>query len=268
MPCGATLHGLAGAVVTVLIEASAPGRWQDLEARVAQILSECGYDVEVQKNVPLARGDVNIDVWADDHSSPQNIIAVECKDWARPATKNVVHAFQRVVGDSGANTGLIVSSAGFQKGAVEAAAYSNVRLLDWTQFQTMFAVRWFRQYMAPTIAEQTDALHDYTESINSRIFRKADALPPDRQERFKVLRERYSTLAAGNLMFHPAALDWLWSANTPLPNLPLRNIYRGESDLVPDDVLDATALRPLMDALIEHSRRAITEFDEVFGERA
>lgn len=64
--------------MTVLIEASAPASWQDLEARVAQILSECGYDVERQKDVPLARGDVNIDVWADDHSSPQNIIAVEC----------------------------------------------------------------------------------------------------------------------------------------------------------------------------------------------
>ena len=36
--------------------------------------------------------------------------------------------------------------------------------------------------------------------------------------------------------------------------------------LVPDDVLDATALRPLMDALIEHSRRATAEFDEAFGE--
>ena len=101
--------------MTVLIEANPPGSWQDLEARVAQILTECGYEVESQKNVPLARGDVNIDVWADDHSSPQNIIVVECKHWATPVTKSVVHSFRTVVGDSGANTGLIVSSAGFQK---------------------------------------------------------------------------------------------------------------------------------------------------------
>ena len=53
-----------------LIEAEAPGTWQELETTVAQILRECGYDVEVQKNVQLARGDVNLDVWADDHSSP------------------------------------------------------------------------------------------------------------------------------------------------------------------------------------------------------
>jgi restriction system protein len=193
--------------VTVLIEANPPGSWQDLEARVAQILTECGYEVERQKNIPLARGDVNIDVWADDHSSPQNIIVVECKHWATPVTKSVVHSFRTVVGDSGANTGLIVSSAGFQKGAVEAAAYSNVRLLDWTEFQTMFAVRWFRQYMSSTLEEQTDALHEYTEAMNSRILRKAGALSPDKQEQFRVLRERYFPLALSNFAFSLGTLS-------------------------------------------------------------
>ena len=128
-----------------LIEGDAPTRWQELESKVAQILGECGYEVEVQKNVQLARGDVNIDVWADDHGSPSNIIAVECKHWSTAVTKNVVHAFRTVVGDSGANTGLIVSSAGFQDGAVEAAAYSNVRLVDWDEFQEMFVARWLRE---------------------------------------------------------------------------------------------------------------------------
>ncbi len=45
------------------IETNAPTTWQDLEANVARILEECGYAIEVQKNVQLAgRGDVNIDV--------------------------------------------------------------------------------------------------------------------------------------------------------------------------------------------------------------
>lgn len=101
--------------MTALIEGDEPVTWQALEASVARILGECGYDVEVQKNVPLARGDVNVDVWADDHSSPPNVIAIECKNWATAATKNVVHGFRSVVGDSGANTGIIVSTAGFQQ---------------------------------------------------------------------------------------------------------------------------------------------------------
>jgi restriction system protein len=262
--------------MTVLIEANPPGRWQDLEAQVAQILKECGYDVEVQKNVQLARGDVNIDVWADDHSSPQNIIAVECKHWATPATKNVVHGFRTVVGDSGANTGLIVSSAGFQQGAVEAAAYSNVRLLNWSEFQAMFAARWFREYMSPTLTDQADALDEYTDPVDTRIVRKADALPADRRERLKVLRERYIPLAATIFMFSPVFIRH--RNKDALPNLPMRsstvwpygvwpNGYFRDSH-VPDDVLDAPALRPLMDALMGHVRCAAAEFDEVFGERA
>ncbi|MEA2557979.1 MAG: restriction system protein [Actinomycetota bacterium] len=40
-------------------------------------------------------------------------------------------------------------SAGFQAGAIEAAAYSNVRLLTWIEFQAMFALRWTNHYMVP-----------------------------------------------------------------------------------------------------------------------
>jgi restriction system protein len=257
-----------------LIEAELPASWQELEAQVAGILRECGYEVEVQKNVKLARGDVNIDVWADEHMSPPNVIVVECKHWATPATKNAVHGFRTVVGDSGANTGLLVSAAGFQSGAVEAAAYSNVRLLDWWEFQEMFAERWFRKYLSPTLAEETDALHEYTEPINSRIFRKADALPEERREQFKALRERHSALAITNFAFHPVVLDnFLSSAAKSIPTLPLRASAEGPDGselvgLVPDEVLDATTLRPMMEAMIEQSHRAIAEFDEVFGERA
>jgi len=63
-----------------------------------------------------------------------------------------------------------------------------------------------------------------------------------------------------------------------LPNLPMRTStvwpygiwphgYLRDGP-VPNDVLDAPALRPLMDALLEHSRHATAEFVEVFGEQA
>lgn len=259
--------------MTPLIEAQPPSSWQNLEAQVAQVLMDCGYDVQVQKNVSLARGKAVIDVWADDHSSPQNILAIECKHWFRRATKTVVHAFRTVVGDSGANTGLIVSSAGFQTGAVQAAEYSNVHLLDWSKFEEMFAIRWFEHYMSPKIAEETDALHEYTESINTRIFRKADALSPGLREHFKLLRKRYLPLAACNLGFHPMLHGVLDLDASRLPILPLRESTktRSQADLInslPNDVLDAAALRSLMNALIDHSQHAIAEFDEIFGERA
>jgi restriction system protein len=254
-------------VVLVLIDRDPPGSWQDLEARVANVLADCGYDVEVQKNVPLVRGDVDVDVWADDHSVPPNVIIVECKHWVTPATKSVVHAFRSVVGDSGANTGLLVSTAGFQSGAVAAAQYSNVRLINWVQFQELFASRWLRTYMAPLLQKEVDPLIEYTEPINSRIFRKADALSEERRERFKQLRDKYFGLGLALL---PLFFDLPGqSIEDAFSALPLRSsLIEGRLDSLPAAVLDAPALRPLTEALCDAFREAISEFDEVFGERA
>jgi len=254
--------------MTALIEADLPDSWQELEEAVARILVECGYDVELHKTVKLARGDVDIDVWADDHSRPPNVIAVECKLWSTPVPKTVVHSFRTVVGDSGANVGLVVSSAGFQEGAVKAAAYSTVRLLDWAGFQEMFIERWFTQFMLPRLAIETDPLQEYTEPINSRIFRKADELAPGRQEQFKVLRKLYLPLAGIALGFRARLLDLEGADSLSLPLRPTGGDLSEFGVLLPDDILDAKALRPLMDALIEHSRDATAEFDDVFGSRA
>jgi restriction system protein len=256
------------------IEVDPPESWQDLEARVAQILSECGYDVEVQKKVRLARGEVNIDVYAVDHTSPPNIFAFECKLWTRPATRSVVHAFRTVVGDSGANTGFIISTAGFQQGAVDAAAYSNVRLLDWAQFQEMFVERWF-EYFVDRVEREAKELHPYTEPYNPRIFGKADALPPERSAQFWALRDKYAALGMVDMIWGgpPLMRHLLPSGEDVVPNLPLRK-HVEESDSrewiagLPDDVLDATALRPLLNALLRHYQAAFAEFDQVFGERA
>jgi hypothetical protein len=261
--------------VTTLIEAYPPTSWQDLETGVARILTECGYDAEVQKNVDLARGDATVDVWADDHSSPQNVIAVECKHWVRPATKNVVHAFRSVVGDSGANTGFIVSSAGFQRGAIEAAEYSNVRLLDWHQFQEIFALRWYKRYMTLTLSEQTSSLQEYTERYNARVIRDSASISQDKLQQLRILRDRYKPLAECVYAFNPIH-DLVMPGGAKLPPLPLRrtrfNPFRSNetglmsSDMtsISEDMLNASALRPLMETLVKHSLYAIAEFDAIF----
>lgn len=136
----------------------------------------------------------------------------------------------------------------------------------------MFVERWFMKYMAPRIEQEGLALHEYTEPINTRIFRKADALSRERREEFQALRDKYRTLSVADMIWEPVPLLGLLP-EPPVPNLPLRNLEGSAGDKewlsrLPDDVLDATALRPLMEALIAHYRTAIAEFDHVFGERA
>jgi restriction system protein len=250
------------------IEAEAPARWHDLEARVARILRECGYDVENQKRVELAgRGAANIDVWARDHSSPPNVIVVECKLWKRRASQTLVHSFRTVVGDSGANTGLLVSSSGFQAGAIDAAKYSNVRLVDWRGFQDTFVERWYRTYMAPHLIRQVGPLIEYTEPFNSRVARKAETLTVERRDQLKALRDRYSGVALGLI---PLYVDVAGLTDAPtVPHLPLRESATDDrSRLFPDSVLDAPALRILLEELTVAFTTAIAAFDGLFGERA
>jgi hypothetical protein len=249
----------------VLIESESPATWRELEERVARILGECGYEVETQKTIRLARGLVNVDVYAVEQTTPPNVLVVECKNWKQPVTKTVVHSFRTVVVDSGANAGLIVSAAGFQSGAIEAAAYTNIQLVNWEGFQQLFVERWFIDFMSLRIREEADPLVQYVEPFNSRILQKADALSAERRQHFKELRQR---LAMEMMGFLP--MMWQFPLSTELPDLPLRKALASSEVAAefPDDVLDANALRPLMEALIRSYREAIAEFDQVFGGRA
>jgi restriction system protein len=259
------------------IEDDAPATWQDLENHVAQILREAGLRVEQKKPLATARGTVEIDVFAEDESiKPTITTLVECKYWKRPVPQTVVHAFRTVVTDSGANVGLIVSLSGFQAGAENAAALSNIHLVDWYIFQSLFVERWYRNYMSKQASDSLDPLHEYTEPINSRIFRKADALPEPQQAEFARLRKKYSPV--------PSVLTIIFmSANYTLPGLipgfqqgppplPLRRAFTNlDPDLlkkIPEPILDAMSLRGLLDAVIKYSTAATSEFDEIFGERA
>ncbi len=254
-----------------MIEQSLVGDWHALQERVAQILRECGLKVQTDKEIQTVRGAVNIDVFAEDTSrTPAVTYLCECKHWRTAVPKNVIHGFRTVVADSGANLGLIISSGGFQSGALEAAEYSNVKLLTWQAFQELFADRWYETFMAPLLWQEADPLVEYTEPINSRIFRKADALPSERRNQFKLLREKHFVLGQG--------LISLWFPFPPLkdglkpPRLPLRDLLARvpteDIGQLPDDVLDATTLRALLNALVRSFRQAIAEFDAVFGERA
>ncbi len=202
-----------------------PTSWEGLEQACARILHEAGYlEVTVGKEIELARGLAAVDVYAVDPSTPPARIGIECKYWATAVPRSVVHAFRTVVADGGLNLGVIVSRAGFQSGAHEAAGRSNVMLVDWLEFQSLFVERWFANFAIPAGRSAAGPLIDYTEPINSRIQRKADGLPRARFARFLELRRRHFDLGNGLLM-----LWWsdLMLREHILPSLPLREVFKG-----------------------------------------
>jgi hypothetical protein len=159
---------------------------------------------------------------------------------------------------------VLLATAGAQRGAVDAIAFSNVVIRDWREFQETFVARWFVSYFVPTIAAESRALLEYTEPINSRIARKEALLPPDRREAIDALRKRHWPLAWGLGILQISGEED--PSYHPPPELPLRTSWPTEG--LPDDILDAEALRPLLEIAISRYRPAIDEFDHLFGERA
>jgi hypothetical protein len=146
-----------------------PATWKQLQKYVAQVYYDMGYQTELEKKVETARGPVVVDVFAkgtEDESCAIHIC--ECKYWNRRVPKTVVHAFRTVVADSGANVGCVISKAGFQKGAREAVANTNVVLLSWTDFQIKFFNQWWRSVV--------DRLHRTGKPLRERIGEHKDAI--------------------------------------------------------------------------------------------
>jgi hypothetical protein len=253
----------------IVINSSLPKDWRDLQIQVEKIMKESGLIAESEKDIETVRGIVNIDVYAEDTSQrPKTIYLCECKFWQKAIPKSVVHSFRTVVNDFGANWGLIISSHGFQAGTFAAAANSNIRLLTWNEFQELFLERWFKNYMQKRLSEENEPLVDYTEPFNARVFRKANKLDKKSQRRFTKLREKYvdlAFLALGLYLPLPSILK------EDIPSLPLRKSIESDEvpniKNVPDILLDAVSFRDLLKIFISEDRKALAEFDDVFGER-
>ncbi|MGV8057766.1 MAG: restriction endonuclease [Smithellaceae bacterium] len=146
-----------------------PENWQDLQALTAKVFTEMGCMPEVEKKIKTVRGTVEIDVYVQDQThTPPLILLCECKHWSKRIPKNVVHAFRTVAADFGANRGYIISKAGFQSGALEAAQNSNIVLLDWVEFQRTFYSRWVRS-MTEKLYEYADIIFEYMDVLNDRM---------------------------------------------------------------------------------------------------
>jgi len=251
------------------IEDAEPATWEDLEIHVTHILAEAGLRAERGASLPTARGSVNVDVYVEDDTfTPPVVTLFECKHWRRPIPQTVAHAFRTVVADSGANAGIIVSLSGFQAGAEKAVQFSNVHLVDWDVFQALFADRWYRNYVMRRGWESLDPLAEYTEPINSRIFRKADSLPVTAREAFKRLRAKHAVPA---MVLTPVFFGFPYMpSETKPPPLPLRRALANLDEIryFPDAILDATSLRGFLNAVIAYADEAVAEFDAVFGSRA
>jgi hypothetical protein len=187
-----------------------PRDWKDLESKVCQIFLECGCQTERSKHIVLPRGEVAIDVYAlDTVREPNLIIVCECKHWRKRISQSVVHAFRTVVAETGAHVGFLISSAGFQTGAVETAKKTNLELVTWQQFQERFYDRW-KESMRAKLAIMADEVFDYSDYFHRRTTSVLHAIP-ERVQELESLWQRFSAYSGATSYSH------LWRGSPTFP---------------------------------------------------
>lgn len=240
-----------------MISERSPESWQELQESTAQILRECGWVAHTEVRVKTVRGTVEIDVLATETVQGREYkTLIECKNWTARVPQNVVHGFRAVIADIGANAGYIVSRAGFQAGAYEAAANTNVKLLSWTEFQSVFEDQWYWAHFTEQVRDVLDPLCEYLEPLPAMIHWDS-YLTEAEINRLKEMYHQHFSLGAVIMMMQPH-MALLPGRNLKVP-LPLGKRTQDYGDL-PSSLTSCVAYREFFDELVKHSLPILAEF--------
>jgi restriction system protein len=103
--------------------------WKDYQEETAAFFRALGLSAETDVRLEGVRTSHDVDVVVKSvHVGFEVTWLVECKHWKTPVTKLHVLGLRQIVLDLGADRGILVSESGFQAGAIEAAALTNVQL--------------------------------------------------------------------------------------------------------------------------------------------
>jgi len=103
--------------------------WKEYQKEAAAFFGSLGLDAASDVKVPGVRTVHNVDVLVKSrHAGFEVTWIVECKLWNARVSKLHVLALREIVSDTGADRGILLSESGFQSGAAEAAALTNVHL--------------------------------------------------------------------------------------------------------------------------------------------
>jgi hypothetical protein len=240
-----------------MITEKSPESWQQLQECKAQILRECGWTAETEIKVRMVRGTAKIDVFAIETVQGREYkTLIECKNWTTRVPQNVVHGFRAVMADIGANTGYIISRAGFQAGAYEAAANTNIRLLSWAEFQEVFEDQWYWTYLTRQAYEVLDPLCSYLEPLPAMIHWDS-YLNEGEVARLKEMYHQHFPLGA--LIFALQPFMAMLPGRKERIRLPLGDRARDYGDL-PESLTSRTSYREFFDDLVKYALPILAEF--------
>ncbi|MBD3653869.1 restriction endonuclease [Kangiella sp.] len=101
--------------------------WKKYQEKTAEYFRSLGLEANTDITIQGVRTKHDIDVLVKSHHAGFEVIwLIECKYWKSKVTKLHVLALREIVNDTGADRGILLAEHGFQSGAKEAAALTNV----------------------------------------------------------------------------------------------------------------------------------------------
>lgn len=103
--------------------------WIEYQEETAAFFRSLALDAQTNVSVQGVRTRHDVDVLVKSHHAGFDVTwIIECKHWKSRVSKLHVLALREIVTDVGADRGILLSEAGFQSGAIEAATLTNVRV--------------------------------------------------------------------------------------------------------------------------------------------
>lgn len=111
--------------------------WYQFQEDICDYFESIGATAQTNVSVQGVRTSHDVDILVTTRYLGEDLVwVVEAKKWQKRVNKLQVLALRTIIDDIGADRGFIVSEAGFQSGAYEAAENSNVKLKTFDQLKT------------------------------------------------------------------------------------------------------------------------------------
>lgn len=173
-------------------ELSMAANWSEYQEEAAEFFRSLGLEAETNVTIKGVRTSHDIDVLVKSHHAGFEITwIVECKHWKTRVSKLHVLALREIVADTGADRGILLAEAGFQSGAAEAAALTNVHLRSLSEAR--------REASADVSSLRLSELYDRVELCRERYWEIPKTARIDHGLRPDVFEGGYSGAAVISL---------------------------------------------------------------------
>lgn len=228
--------------------------WSEYQEEAAEFFRSLGLEATTNVAVKGVRTSHDVDVLVKSrHAGFEVTWIVECKHWNSRVSKLHVLALREIVADTGSDRGILLAEKGFQSGAAEAAALTNVHLTSLAETRKEASSEVSRMRL-------TD-LYDRVEACKDRYWAIPKSVRIDHGLRTDVFEVGYSGAAV--IAIAQDALRRGFRGNYPFET---DYMWRSAVARTPEKVDSPEQLIELMEPLIAELEGKLSACEKVISE--